>query len=221
VTGAAPRRVVVTAERLEGFLGRIAERHGELTWLAAPAAVVVTAADGTTADCRVPFPPLTVDIAEPYGGLLAHVIQDRVVGVILARRGGYAAGVFEGTRLTTSKVGSRHVQGRSAAGGWSQQRFARRRDGQARVAMEAAADVAARVILPHVTSLDAVVVGGDRDSCDRVLADPRLAPLQGLLVEARIDVPDPRQKVLESTPQLFRSVHVTITSPNGAPSPKA
>lgn len=206
-----PRRVVVDAERLEGFLRRIAERHGELTWEAAPLAVTVVAADATTAECRVPFPPLAVDPDAALGGLLEHVGRDRRVGVVLVRRGGFAAGVFEGTRLTASKVGSRHVQGRTAAGGWSQQRFARRREGQTREAVETAAAVVARVLLPAVDRLEAVVAGGDRSLCDRVLADPRLDALRDLLVDERLDVPDPRQKVLEATPAAFRSVQVIVT----------
>jgi hypothetical protein len=202
--------VVVEAERLEGFLSRFNARHGDLVVVAEPLVVSVTAADGAVAVCRVPFPPLLVDPGEQYGGLVAHVLASRRVGVLLVRRGGYAAGVFDGTRLVASKVGSRHVQGRSAAGGWSQQRFARRREGQAREAFSAAAETVAATILPLAPSLDAVVAGGDRSSCDQVLADPRLAPLRALLVEDRLDVPDPRQRVLEATPAAFRAVRVQV-----------
>jgi hypothetical protein len=204
------RWVVVEAERLTGFLDRFRLRHGELVWRVKPSAVTVTAADGAVAVCRVPFPPLAVDVSEPYGGLVTHVLADRRVGVLLVRRGGHAAGVFDGTRLVASKVGTRHVQGRSAAGGWSQQRFARRREGQARVALSAAAGVIAATLLPAVGSLDAVVAGGDRGSCDRVLTDPRLAPLLPLLVDDRLDVPDPRHRVLEATPSMFRAVRVRV-----------
>jgi hypothetical protein len=204
------RWVVVEAERLDGFLTRFGTRHGELAWQAEPSVVTVTATDGAVAVCRLPFPPLPVDSSAPYGGLLAHVVADRRVGVLLVRRGGYAAGVFDGARLVTSKVGTRHVQGRSAAGGWSQQRFARRREGQARVALSAAADAVVATLLPAVGSLDAVVAGGDRGSCDRVLTDPRLAPLRPLLVEDRIDVPDPRLRVLVATPAAFRAVRVQV-----------
>jgi hypothetical protein len=204
------RWVVVEAERLDGFLTRFGGRHGEVTWRPEPLVVTVTAADGAVAVCRVPLPPLHVDTSAPYGGLLAHVLTDRRVGVLLVRRGGYAAGVFDGARLVASKVGTRHVQGRSAAGGWSQQRFARRREGQARVALSAAADAVVATLLPAVGSLDAVVAGGDRSSCDRVLTDPRLAPLRSLLVEDRIDVPDPRRRVLDATPAAFRAVRVQV-----------
>ena len=205
------------ADRVAGFLTRFAARHGELAWEADARQVVVTAGDGAQARCRVPFPPLVVDPGAAYGGLVDHVRRDRRVGVVLVRRGGYAAGIFEGSRLVASKVGSRHVQGRTAAGGWSQQRFARRREGQARVAGQAAADTAAAVLLPHVSSLEAVVAGGDRVACDRVLADPRLAPLLRVLVDDRIAVPDPRQRVLAASPELFRAMQVQVIDPGSDP----
>ena len=173
-----------------------------------PDAVELTAADGATAVGEVPFPPLT-------GSLVEHVRRDRRVGVLLVRLGGYAAGVFDGRELVTSKVGSRQVHGRSAAGGQSQQRFARRREGQARVALAAAADNAVRILLPLVATLDAVVVGGDRSAVDEVLADRRLAALLPLVTGRLLDVPDPRLKVLQVTPEVFRAVRFTIVDPPG------
>jgi Actinobacteria/chloroflexi VLRF1 release factor len=170
-----------------------------------PSVVAVSGADGTVAELMVPFPPLLGD------DLVGHALRPRRVAVLLVRLGGYAAGVFDGTTLVASKVGSRQVHGRSAAGGQSQQRFARRREGQVRVALAAAADTAVSVLLPAVSTVDAVVLGGDRRAADEVLADPRLAPLRPLVVEARLDVPDPRLKVLQSTPDLFRAVRIKIT----------
>jgi hypothetical protein len=55
------------------------------------------------------------------------------------------------------------------------------------------------------------VLGGDRRAADEVLADPRLAALRALAVQARLDVPDPRLKVLQATPELFRAVRIRIT----------
>lgn len=175
--------------------------------------MTATAADGARAECRVPFPPLEPDGSRPDGGLAAHVLRNRTVAVVLVRRGGYAAGVFEGTRLVASKVGSRHVQGRTAAGGQSQQRFARRREKQAREAFEAAADVAARVILPHSRRLDSVVLGGDRAAADQVLTDPRLRELGSLVAPERLTVPDPKLAVLKETPRQFRAIRIHLTEP--------
>ncbi len=200
-------------ERLERWLDGFAERHGRMNYEAAADAVTVTAADGARAECHVPFPPLAVDGAQPYGGLLAHASRERRVGVILVRRGGYAAGVFEGRTLVASKVGSRHVQGRTAAGGQSQQRFARRREKQAREAFEAAADVMARVVAPEAGRLDAVVLGGDKAAVSQVMDDPRLASLRDLVVDGHLSVPDPKLAVLKETPRQFQAVRIRLTEP--------
>ena len=66
------------------------------------------------------------------------------------------------------------MQGKTKAGGWSQQRYARRRANQASQAYAEAADVVAMIILPRIDDLDAVVGGGDRAGVDEVLSDPRL-----------------------------------------------
>jgi hypothetical protein len=197
------RQVSVAPERLAGWISRFFAGHGGGTTRVAADVVTLTGADGTVAALDVPFPPL-------HGDLVGHALAERQVGVLLVRLGGYAAGVFAGTRLVASKVGSRHVQGRTAAGGQSQQRFARRREGQARVALGAAADTAFAVLVPVAATLDAVVLGGDRRAADQVLTDPRLAPLRGLVVERRLDVPDPRLKVLQATPEAFRAVRIRI-----------
>ncbi|HTE72295.1 MAG TPA: acVLRF1 family peptidyl-tRNA hydrolase [Actinomycetes bacterium] len=208
--GPARRRVTVEAERLAGWLDRFAGKHGPTACEAGPDAVVVRAEDGSVARLTVPFPPL-VAAGTTYGGIVEHALRDRRVGVLLVRLGGFAAGVFDGTSLVSSKVGSRQVHGRSAAGGWSQQRFARRREGQVRVALAAAADVAAAVLLPETARLDAVVLGGDRRSVEPVLEDRRLAPLRPLVTGPVLDVPDPRLAVLRGTPAAFRAVQVEVT----------
>ena len=197
-------------ERLARWLERWAEQNApvERTELA-PGRVTFHGA--TRLECDPPFPPLAVtgerEGFEP-APLLDHASRDRVVGVLLVRLGGHAAGVFAGRRLVDSKVGSRNVHGRHRAGGSSQKRFERRRGEQARVALEAAADVAARVLLPHRRDLEAVVLGGDRRALTEVLEDPRLRPLTPLVAERVLDVPDPRLKVLRTTPDMFRATIV-------------
>ena len=207
------REVDVAPERLERWLTDFADRHGDVLWTATAEGVRGVAADGATALCVVPFPPLPPSDSGPLAALVSHARQERRVAVLLARLGGHAAGVFEGDRLVASKVGSRHVQGRSAAGGWSQQRFARRREGQARGAAGAAADVAARVLLPEVGALHALVLGGERRAVAAVLDDPRLAPLRPLVTQPFLDVPDPRQRVLEAAPADFRAVRIRVRDP--------
>ena len=122
---ARTRRVEVSPERLEAWVRGFAERHGAVVTTRQAGTVHLAGADGAVAAIEVPFPPLPEDAS-----LVGHALRPRRVGLILVRRGGFAAGIAEGGRLVSGGTGTRHVQGRSAAGGWSQQRFARRRDRQ-------------------------------------------------------------------------------------------
>ena len=200
------RWVTTSPERLQRWLDGFAVRHGPVARTFDDVCVRLVAEDGAVAELEVPFPPLT-------GGLVEHVLRDRRVGVLLVRLGGSACGVFDGPRLVASKVTVRQVHGRSAAGGQSQQRFARRREGQVRVALQASADTAVRVLLPHAGSLEAVVVGGERTAVDAVLADPRLAALRPLVTGRLLDVPDPRQVVLEAAYDGLRAVRIRVVDP--------
>jgi hypothetical protein len=206
----------VPPQRLERWLARWVEEHGPVERTDVRPGLVTFTAQAASVRCEPPFPPLAARAGERPGyepaPLLEHVDKERVVGVLLVRLGGHAAGVFAGRRLVDSKVGRRQVHGRHRAGGSSQRRFERRREGQARVALEAAADVAARVLLPHRHDLDAVALGGDRRALTTVLEDPRLRPLAPLVAERVLDVPDPRLDVLCKTPDAFLA---TLLTPSG------
>jgi Actinobacteria/chloroflexi VLRF1 release factor len=199
-------RYELPPERLGRWLDRWAEAHGGVASTTASSSVVTyVAADGAVVECEPPFPPVE-------GDLLAHVARERAVGVLLVRLGGHAAGVFRGRRLVDSKVGAKPVHGRHRKGGSSSGRFARRRAGQARVALAAAADVAVRVLRAPAEAgeLDAVVLGGDRSALATVLEDPRLAAVRALAVERVLAVPDPRLRVLEATPDAFLATAVRV-----------
>ncbi|MEU4233116.1 acVLRF1 family peptidyl-tRNA hydrolase [Nonomuraea sp. NPDC026600] len=206
------RWVSVVPERVHPWIDGFADRHGPFEAAGDERVVRLMAADGALAELYAPFPPLQV--GPPYvSRLVAHARAERHVGVILVRMGGYAAGLFHGSRLVTSKVGSRLVQGRTAAGGWSQQRFARRRQNQAGQAFEAAAETVLRVLSPCQGELDAVVLGGDRRAVDALRADRRLAGLLALEAEPFLVVPDPKLAVLKDTPALFRAVRIRVVDP--------
>ncbi|MCF6473131.1 hypothetical protein FAF44_32780 [Nonomuraea sp. MG754425] len=207
------RWVTVPPERLHPWIDGFAARHGPFSASGDERVVRLLAADGALAELHVPFPPMTPPGPPHVTRLVAHAGRERRVGVFLVRLGGYAAGVFDGDGLVASKVGSRLVQGRTAAGGWSQQRFARRRRNQAAQALDDAVETAVRVLTPHLAQLDGLVLGGDRRAVDALRPDRRLAPLLALETEPFLAVPEPRLAVLRDTPALFRAVRVRVVDP--------
>ena len=221
------RWVDVPPERLVSWIVTFTQRHGTGSVSGDEAGVTVTftAADGAAAECHPPFPPLRWkgsgdDPAAAAAAIVAHAAADRTVGVLLVRLGGYAVGVFAGAppRLVRSKTGSRLVHGRSAAGGWSQHRFARRRENQAATALRAAADAAAAIFAPF--RLDALVLGGDKRSIAGLRGDTRLAPYLGLAADRFLTVPDPRLSVLKEIPRAFLAIRIRLTEPEyGGPAP--
>lgn len=211
------RAVEVPPERLDGWFSRFADRHGGVTSTSVtPDRVLVTAVDGATASVAAAFGAYgaTGEFAGlVLDGLLAHASASRLLGLLLVRLGGHSVGVARDGVVLVSATDSRQVHGRNKAGGWSQQRFARRREGQARVALQAAADDAARVLAPRVDALDAVVLGGDRQALDALRGDRRLAEVFALASPRVLDVPEPRRAVLEEAAARARAVEVVVREP--------
>ncbi|HEX3959364.1 MAG TPA: acVLRF1 family peptidyl-tRNA hydrolase [Trebonia sp.] len=226
------RWIEVSPVRFPGWIGDFGTRHGAtreapLAMAASRAggaagevSVIFVAPDGALARCHPPFPGYSEQIglvaSESASAIAAHALAHRTVGVLLVRLGGYAVGVFTGLppRLASSKVGTRPVHGRSAAGGWSQQRFARRRENQAATALQAAADAAAEVFGRYGPGgLDAVVLGGDKRSAAGLRGDARLAQYLARASGRFLTVPDPRLAVLRETPRAFLAFRIRLTEP--------
>ena len=204
-----PRTVLVPRDRVVRWFENFSAGHGDVTYRVDADGLHASAADGASALARLPFAETYDGPADPMAFAAAVTMPSRW-GLLLVRKGGFAVATVERGRVADSKVGQRHVQGRTKAGGQSQQRFARRRDNQARQAYEAAAEHAQRVLAGR---LDALVCGGDRPAVEQVLDDPRLRHLRGLRVDPWLPVPDPRRAVLERAVTDDGSVAVTLTDP--------
>ncbi|GAA2142784.1 acVLRF1 family peptidyl-tRNA hydrolase [Arthrobacter humicola] len=207
------RVAFVSAARLPGWVERFASSHGALVEEELDAGLQVRAADGAVALLQAPWP---VDGRPGRGGdavsrLASLAGQPRSLGTVLVRRGGYSVAVVSGGAVVASKTGTRHVQSRTAAGGWSQQRFARRRANQADALVEAVAEHAARIFAEH--RIEYLAPGGDRTLVDQVLAEPVLKRYAGVARLAFLDVPDPRAAVLKKAAAELCSVRILVTDP--------
>lgn len=197
--------ILVPVDRFARWVDNFGSRHGESTLRVLEGALVGQAADGSTFHARLPFAVEYAGVPEAEDFVATRTIP-AAWGVLLVRKGGFAAARLAGPDLVASKVGQRHVQGRTKAGGQSQQRFARRRDNQARQAFEAAADHAARIL----RGVPVVVVGGDRTAVDEVLADQRLAGVH--VVGPWLPVPDPRRAVLIQAIADAQAITIEVTN---------
>jgi Actinobacteria/chloroflexi VLRF1 release factor len=213
------RWVEVDPARLARWLAGFAQRHGRYEAGGMAGGIRLRAADGSVAECLTPpgapkpedlDGPGDLDAPVDLDGFVAAATEPRRLGLLLARRGGVAVGIANGDELEVSKVDSRYVQGRTAAGGWSQQRFARRRENQARAAATGAADIAARLLLPAAGRLAAVVTGGDRQTVDAILADVRLGPVAALRAERFLAVGEPKLATLAAAVRQARAVRIRL-----------
>jgi hypothetical protein len=206
------RWVEISPERLRGWLDGFYGRHHGAT----ESGLLLTGlSNGDTATLH---PPPGLDHVGDIDTLLTELARPPRIGLLLARKGAAAVGVADDTTLVTSKVERFYVQGRTAAGGRAQQRYARRRANQATAAVEETADIAARVLLPYAPgahpppdeAIRALVCGGDRQMIDTVLTDRRLWPLAELRHPHLLEVAEPRLDVLREAASAARRVHIHL-----------
>ncbi|WP_262852713.1 acVLRF1 family peptidyl-tRNA hydrolase [Mumia quercus] len=182
------RTVLVPYERFPGWVERFSARHGEPLVVRDGTAVTLRAPDGAEA---------AYDEVEPPNDF----------GIVLVRRGGYAVGWVEQAELVGHKTGTRYVQGQTKAGGWSQQRYARRRANQADALVGACAEVVGRI----VPGGQVVFGGGDQSLVAAVLEQAASRPpLQ--LASRWLDVGEPRFVTLQKAVVDARSYVVRLNA---------
>ena len=210
---AASRTAFISGARLAGWVERFGASHGALAIDDNDDGVRLLAADGASALLQAPWP----DDGRPgrgaglVGRLASLASQPRRIGLVLIRRGGYGVAVASEGRLVAAKTGSKYVQSRTAAGGQSQQRYARRRANQADAMVEAVADQARQVFAAQ--AIEYILPGGDRGMAELVLDEPALRAYARLPRLAYLDVPDPRAAVLKKAAADACAVRIQVTDP--------
>lgn len=195
---AATRTAFVPAERLAGWVERFSASHqGRAATEDTDDGVMLRMRDGATALLAAPWP----DDGRPGrgAGLVERVAslaaQERRLGIILVRRGGYGVGVAVAGKLVASKVGTASARSRGG-------------DQGAAVAERAAAE-AARIFVGH--TFEYLATGGDKALVESVLAGPALRTVAGRPRLAPLPVADPKMAVLQKAAADFCSVRVVIT----------
>jgi hypothetical protein len=148
-----------------------------------------------------PFPTTDKQAVQPLdlAQLRSRLEHDQMIALVLIRLGAYAIGVSRGEKLISSKVGTGLVHGRHRQGGSSAHRFERHRDKQIETFLNRVCEHVHETIGPYVKSLDYIVYGGARDTIQLLQKYcPLLMQLKTPVLPPLLDIPDPRQAVLET-----------------------
>ena len=105
---------------MERWVANFGERHGGVELAVEDGGLYGAGSDGSTFHARLPFDMQYDGESEPPAFVEAMSVPADW-GVLLVRKGGFALARLAGDAIEESKVGQRHVQGRTKAGGQSQQ----------------------------------------------------------------------------------------------------
>ncbi|MFW0775098.1 Vms1/Ankzf1 family peptidyl-tRNA hydrolase [Paenarthrobacter nitroguajacolicus] len=183
------RTASVPAGRLQGWVDRFTASHGAVADDLDDGGLLLRAADGATALLKAPWPP---DGRPGRGGtelerLASLANQERGLGLLFVRRGGYAIAAASGSRILASKSGNRFLDARATA------------------------EHASRIFNGH--RIEYIVPGGDRALVDQVLAQPALKAISGRTRLAFLDIQEPKTAMLAKAATEACSVRITVTDP--------
>ncbi len=170
------RTALVAAARLQGWVERFAASHGPVT-------------DGATALMKAPWP---ADGRPGRGAtkvdrLASLATQERGLGLLLVRKGGYAIAAASGSTILASKSGNRFLEAKATA------------------------EHAVRIFTEH--RIEYLVPGGDRVLVEQVLAQPLLRAIAGRERLAFLDVQAPKTAALAKAAADACAVRITVTDP--------
>lgn len=196
----ARRTAFVPAARLGAWLSRFTAAHGgQLALEDTDDGVSLRLRDGAVALLSPPWP----DDGRPGRGanLLDRIeslaAQERRLGIVLVRRGGYAVGVAVGGKLVAHKVGTASARSRGGD--------------QAAAIVERTIAEAAKIFVG--TNFEYLAPGGDKQLVESVLAAPQLRTVASRPRLAALAVVDPKMAVLEKAAADFCSVRIQISEP--------
>ena len=158
-----------------------------------------------------PFPVNETFLALDWDDVPLRTIlgADFDVGVVLVRLGRFSVAVFRGGELVDSKTDSRYVKGKHHAGGTSQLRYTRVRDGQIKRLYDKVCEETRAHLLPPAARLDYLVLGGERFTLNGLVKQcPALAALEPITLNRRLNIRDPKRDTLPQVAAMLTESRV-------------
>ena len=153
-----------------------------------------------------PFPVLESSLSADWNvtPLLAVLETEYTIGVVLLRLGRFFVAVCQGEKLVTAKTDTRYVKGRHSAGGTSQKRFQRIREGQVRRLYDKACEAVRSQFGGFAGQLDYVLLGGDKFTVDGFLkVCPYLDAHRDKILDRLLNIRDPKRNALDLAPGIL------------------
>jgi len=143
------------------------------------------------------------------GPLWTLLDAERTFGVVLVRLGRYSVAVYRGEDLVTSKTDSRYVKGKHHAGGTSQLRYTRVREGQMRRLYVKVCETIRAQFEPVASELDHVVLGGEKFTLNGFLkVCPRLDEYKNITLKRILNIRDPKRDTLDDLGETLHESRV-------------
>ena len=158
-----------------------------------------------------PFPVSETYLSTDWDDAPLKQILDAsyTVGVVLVRLGRFSVAVFRGGELVEAKTDSRYVKGKHHAGGTSQLRYTRVREGQIRRLYDKVCEEVRGRLAPPAARLDYLVLGGERFTLNGLLKEcPALAALQLITLKRRLNIRDPKRDTLPQVASMLTESRV-------------
>jgi hypothetical protein len=127
------------------------------------------------------------------------LIPDRMIALILVRLNRYGIGLFKGTSLLSSKVGTGLIHSRHKKGGSSQHRYERHREKQIEYFFTRACIRTREQIEPYLKILDGVCYGGEHNTVQEFVGQCKFVQkLEDIRMDKLLDIREPKQETLKA-----------------------
>ncbi len=151
------------------------------------------------------------------GPLLTMLNRDLIIAIVLVRLGAFAIGLCQGENLIASKVGTGLVHGRHRQGGSSAARFQRRRHNQADAFLDRVCGHIRERLGLETRPVGYIIYGGARVTFEKLQKRcPLLQRFENFTLPPLLEIPAPRQPILEAAVKRIWSCHIVRWEPDGA-----
>ena len=136
--------------------------------------------------------------------LLFLLKAEYTLGVVLLRLGRSSVAVYQGEKLLSSKTDARYVKGKHHAGGTSQLRFQRIREGQMKLMYEKTCEAVYTQFAPYASKIDYMFLGGERFTLNGFLkVCTYMERFRSITLSRRLNIRDPKRDTLDPVGRLL------------------